>query len=549
MPVAYVPYMNFPIDDRRKTGLLPPTLGQSTRSGTDFSVPFYWNIAPNYDATFTPRYLSRRGFMLQSEFRYLRPSQSGELRTAWLPDDNDFGDDRWSLAWDHRARVSGNVRGDLIFNRVSDDEYFRDFGNTLAQSSQTHLPSQARLRYNTPDISSSIRARVYQTVDPDITSRPYERLPQVTFDYRPESSEIGPLRLQPRLDTEAVRFDHPEPQNKVTGVRLDMTPRVSLPIRRQAGYIQPSVAMRLTSYDLDQPTENQTGGEEDITRAVPVASLDTGLYFDRFFTAFDRPLWQTLEPRLFYLYVPERDQDDIPRFDTSRVEPSLFQLFSEDRFVGADRVGDANQVTLGLSSRFLDRSTGAEYFRVGIGQAYYFSDREVTLRANEEPETRDRSDLIGEVRAMLPAGFRTSAELHWDPETSQTTLAGARLSWQPEAQSVLTAGYRSRRGNDGIMEIEQGDIAAVWPLSQRLHVMGGWRYSLDEERTLESFGGLEYRDCCWSVRLVNRYYREDAEEEAERSIMLQFEFRGLASVGDQIGDFLEDTVFGYQGMR
>ncbi|MEX0731017.1 MAG: LPS-assembly protein LptD [Aquisalimonadaceae bacterium] len=549
VPVAYVPYVNFPIDDRRKSGLLPPTLGQSTRSGTDMSIPYYWNIAPNYDATIIPRFLSQRGFMLESEFRYLLPSQSGELRTAWLPNDSEADEDRWSVAWDHRATFSRNVRGDLTLNRVSDDDYFRDFGNTLSQSSRTHLATQARVRYNTPDISSTLRAQTFQTLNPDITpgNRPYQRLPQTTFRYTPAGTDLGPLQVEPGLDAEAVRFDHPEPGLRTTGVRLDMTPRLSLPIRRQAGYIQPSMAMRLTNYALDR-AGTQTGEDESLTRTTPIASLDTGLYFDRFFTAFDRPLWQTLEPRLFYLYIPRRNQDDIPVFDTGRADPSLYQLFSENRFLGADRVGDANQATLGITSRFLDRATGTEYFRAAIGQTYYFADREVTLRPGEAPESRNRSDIIGELRATLPAGLLASTELHWDPDARQSNLGGARLSWQPDVASIVTAGYRLRRIN-GEREIEQGDFAAVWPLGKRWHAFGGWRYALNEERTLESFGGLEYRDCCWAVRLINRYYREDRLEEAERSIMLQFEFRGLGNFGDDIGSFLEETVFGYQGTR
>lgn len=549
VPVAYVPYVNFPLDDRRKTGLLPPTMGRSTRSGTDLQVPFYWNIAPNYDLTLTPRYLSRRGFMLQNSFRYLRPRQSGELRTAWLPDDDLFGDDRWSVAWDHRATLSQRLRGDLTLNRVSDQDYFRDFGNNLSQSSRTHLPTQARLNYNSDNIAGGLRAQTFQTVSPDIGpgNRPYQRLPQATFSYTPEGVGLGAAWLRPRLDAEAVRFDHPRPDLRSTGTRLDLAPRVSLPVRGRAGYVNPSVAMRLTSYDLDRP-ESAPLAENRITRSLPVASLDTGLFFDRFFTAFDLPLWQTLEPRLFYLYVPERDQDNIPRFDTARAEPSLYRLFAENRFVGPDRIGDANQVTLGLTSRFLNQGSGREYFRVGVGRTYYLEDRQVTLNPGAPPETHPRSHVIGEAQASLPSGFQASAELQWDTETDRSRLGGARLSWQPSSDRVLSAGYRLRRDNRG-GELEQGDIAAVWPLQQHWHLIGGWRYSLQEKRTLESFGGLEYRDCCWSIRLVNRYYREDPAEDPERSIMLQFEFRGLGSIGDDIGSFLEDTVFGFEDMR
>jgi len=549
VPVAYVPYVNFPIDDRRKSGLLPPTIQQSTRSGTDILLPVYWNIAPNYDATLAPRYLSRRGLGLESEFRFLQPNQSGELRSSILPDDDTFGDDRWNLGLEHRARLAPGLSSALSLNRVSDEDYFRDFGNNLDQSSRTFLPSQALINYRRGNIATTARAQVYQTVNPTISpgNEPHRRLPQVNFGYTPERADLGPFWLEHRVDAEAVRFDHTAPRQRDTGTRLDLTPRISVPLDRQAGYIRPSLAMRFTSYDLDRG-EARADQDGTITRATPIASLDMGLYFDRFFTAFNRNLWQTFEPRLFYLYVPERNQDEIPLFDTGIAEPTLFQLFSEDRFLGADRVGDANQVTMGLTSRFINRDTGGEYFRVGVGQIFFFEDREVTLRPADEPDTRQRSDLIGEIRATLPAGFTADAEVHWDPDENRTNLSATRLTWQPEPRTIVSTGYRQRRDRNHRVT-EQANVAAVLPIGHRWHAVGGWRYSLDEDRTLESFGGLEYRDCCWTIRLVNRYFREDAFEDAERSILLQFEFRGLGSIGDDIDSFLENTVFGYRGMR
>ncbi len=550
VPVAYTPYANFPIDDRRKTGLLTPTISQSERTGTDLSLPFYWNIAPNYDATLIPRYMSRRGLMLGTEFRYLQNWQSGELRMTGLHDDDVFGDDRWSLSWDQRMRLWAGIRADAMVNRVSDDEYFRDFGTTLTDSSTTHLRSRGRLMYNTPDTSSRLVAEGFQTINPNIAprNRPYERLPQLLFIYQPQRFGLGAINVQTGLHTEAVRFDHPEPGLRDTGTRLDMTPRISVPYERPAGYIRPSLAMRLTSYDLDRGEPN-IDQPDTITRAVPIASLDTGLFFDRNFDAFNRGLRQTLEPRLFYLYVPRRDQDDIPLFDTGRTDQSLFRYFTENRFTGADRVGDANQVTAGLTSRFLNRADGREYFRASIGQIYYFADREITLRPGQEPETRNRSDIIGELQARLPAGFLARGEIHWDPDAEQTTLTGARLSWQPERRrTLLTAGYRTRR-EEGDLELHQGDIALIQPLGAHWLAMTGWRYDFNEDRTLEAFGGLEYRDCCWSIRLLNRYFREDAMDEPERAIMLQFEFRGLGDIGDDVDRFLEDAVFGYRDVR
>jgi len=557
-PVFYTPYVNFPIDDRRKTGLLPPTLSQSDRTGTDISVPFYWNIAPNYDATIIPRYMSKRGLMLDNEFRYLqrRFNSEGQLRVAYLPDDDEFGDDRWSVAFNHRMRLARNLGFRGEFNRVSDDEYFRDLGTSLYRSSSNNLPSEGTFTYSTTDVRARLRTQVFQNLNPDlnVANRPYERVPQVDYLFTPPRTEVSGLPVRGEFYGEAVRFDTPGRRIRDTGNRFDIAPRISMPFESAAGYIRPALTLRATSYDLDRGSLNE---DEDATvnRVLPLASIDSGLYFDRHFEGFGQNLTQTLEPRLFYAFVPYTNQDDIPLFDTGRPEPSLFQLFSENRFIGGDRVGDTNQVSLGLTSRFRNRFTGREYFRVGVGQAYYFSDRRVTAFVGDEPDTRNRSDIITETQAFLPAGFQARTEFQWDPDTSKTSLAGARLSWMPQEASashglrpVITTGYRSRYRDDQ-RRLEIGDVAAVFPISQRWSGLGGWRYDALEGQTIEAFGGLEYRDCCWSIRLVSRYFREEPQEEPDRQILLQFEFRGLGNIGDNVRDLLDETVFGYERLR
>lgn len=558
VPVFYTPYVNFPIDDRRKTGLLPPTLSQSDRTGTDISAPFYWNIAPNYDATIIPRYLSKRGMMLDNEFRYLqnRFNSEGELRVAYLPDDDEFGSDRWSVAFNHRMRLARNLRFRGEFNRVSDDEYFRDLGTSLYRSSSNNLPSEGTFTYSTTDVRARLRTQVFQNLNPDlnVANRPYERVPQLDYLFTPGRTEVGGLPLQGEFYGEAVRFDTPGRRIRDTGNRFDIAPRVSMPFESAAGYVRPALTLRATSYDLDRGSINQ-GESETVNRVLPLASIDSGLFFDRHFEGFGQNLTQTLEPRLFYLYVPYTDQDDIPLFDTGRPEPNLFQLFSENRFIGGDRVGDTNQVSLGLTSRFRHRDTGREYFRIGVGQAYFLSDRRVTAFADDDPDTRNRSDIITETQAFLPAGFQARTELQWDPSTSKTTLAGARLAWMPvnaEAshglRPVITGGYRSRFRDDQ-RRLDIADIAAVFPITRRWSGLGGWRYDSLEGQTIEAFGGLEYRDCCWSIRLVSRYFREEPQEEPDRQILLQFEFRGLGRIGDNVRDLLDETVFGYERLR
>lgn len=553
-PVLYTPYLNFPIDDRRKSGLLPPTISQSERNGADLTIPYYWNIAPNYDATLAPRYLSQRGLMLNGEFRYLQPSFSGALEGGYLPGDDQAGRDRWQVGMEHRHRFTDRLRGRLDLARVSDDEYFQDFGDSLRTSTTRHLRSRAQLRYDTRSLSGRLEGEVYQTVDADIprAGRPYRRLPRLTLNHHPGDLPLG---LRWRMDSELVRFDHPAREQRITGSRLDLAPRLSRPFVGLAGFFTPSVTLRHTQYDLDSASDPRsttldTTEDESRSRTLPVASLDTGLYFERRFSAFDRPLRQTLEPRLFYLYAPEREQSDLPLFDTGEPVPGLFQFYSENRFSGPDRIGDANQLTTGLTSRFLSRETGTEFFRVGVGQIQYFDDREVVLRGEPGPkEERTRSDVIGEARLTLPDGFQASTQVQWNPDAERTDLTGVRLSYRPAPDSIVSASYRARRDAMGDLELEQRNISAAWPVHPRWHLLGGWRYSMLEDRTLESFGGLQYRDCCWSVRLVGRYYQEEASDEPDRSVMLQFQLRGLGSLGDDVQSFLEDSMFGYGRRR
>ncbi len=552
-PVLYLPYVNFPLDDRRKSGVLPPLLRQSERTGTDLTVPVYWNIAPNYDATFRPRYMSRRGAMLGGEFRYLQPDFSGEIEGRVLPDDAVTGDNRWQTRLDHRHTFTDNLSGDLAVNRVSDDTYFRDFGTDLRASSTRHLESRAGIDYATPTLSARLDGQVYQTVDPNIdrAGRPYERLPRARVNYRPEETADGPRW---EVDSEVVRFDHATPDKRITGRRMDIAPRVAWPLATPGLFATPALSLRHTAWDLDSADDPRTPldsvADEQPSRTVPVASLDTGLILERRWQGLGRPVRQTLEPRLFYLYVPERDQSDLPRFDTGESVPGLFQFYSENRFIGRDRIGDANRLTTGLTSRFLDADSGREYLRLGVAQMHHFSDRSVVLRG--EPgaaERRDRSDVIGEARVALPAGFHATGEVQWNPDADRTSLSGLRLSYRPRADSVITTGYRARRDGAGDLELEQRDITGAWPVRENWHVLGGWRYSMLEERTLESFGGLHYRDCCWGVRLLGRYFREEAGVAPERSIMVQFELRGLGTVGDDVQQFLEDSITGFGRRR
>lgn len=533
VPVLYTPYINFPIDDRRKSGLLVPSWGNSDNSGAEFALPYYWNIAPHRDATITPRLMSKRGLQMQGEFRYLNPTNSGELGLEYLPSDNEYAnEDRTLFRIDHRGSPLPRLRTTLFGTDVSDEDYFEDLGTSLDISSITHLERRAEASYHGSGWTLTGRAQDFQTVDRSIPSvnHPYRRIPQVLFNANPLTQPYG---LEFGLASEFVQFDHDE---RVDGTRLDLYPKVSLPVGGAAWYLTPSAGVRYTTYDLNDPTT----GADDPDRTTPVASLDGGLFFERNVGLFGNDLLQTLEPRAFYLYVPNEDQADLPLFDTSLRDFSFQQMFEDNRFNGADRMGDANQLTLAVTSRLLDPATGTQHASLSLGQILYFRDREVTLAPTLPAEEQSSSNLVGEVDLRLTRSWKTIAGLQWDPHQSRTERGNVRLQYRPNPQHLWNFSYRYRAG-----DLEQIDTSALWYFTPRWHGVMRWNYELPDGELLEGLAGLEYESCCWIFRILGRSYISDTQGERNDAIMFQLELKGLTSFGDPIEALLEDGILGY----
>jgi len=537
VPVGYVPYLSFPIDDRRKTGVLQPTITDSSRNGLEIMIPYYWNIAPNLDATLFPRLISERGAQLGAEVRYLQPRHQGSLRGSYLPDDDITGTDRWELSLNQRTTPSSRLSTDLTFNRVGDEDVLRDFDSTFDLASVSHLRSQASARYRDGAFQSQLRADTYQSLVPASPERlrPYERQPELSARYNPNDGMVLGVPVRFSTGGSVVHFAHPASDQRDTATRLDLTPRLSLPYRRPAGFVEPAVSLRHTTYALSRA---ETIGPESINRTLPVASLDSGIFLDRYFGSTSRPLRQTLEPRAFYLYVPYKDQDDIPRFDTGQSSVSLSRLFAEDRFSGPDRVGDANQLALSLTSRLMDRQRGTELLRGQIGQVLYFEDREVSLTPGGRAEDRSRSELFAEGQVRLPGGFSVIGNAVWDPDAELLSSFTGRIRYTPYDNARITGSYRYRQNLEGDTTQELFDISASWPLSAAWHAIAGWTYSSLNSETLEAVGGLQYQSCCWAVRMVNRVYRDPIDEETNSTLMFQLELRGLGSLGNSLEEYL-----------
>jgi len=531
VPIFYAPVISFPVGDARKTGFLFPALGNSNKGGFDLGVPYYLNLAPNYDLTLTPFFLSRRGAGLNTEFRYLTGRSRGTIDTRFLPGDDLAGRDRrLSELW-HRTDLSERLRIEARLADASDSEYFEDFALGPAGTSITFLDRDVHLAWLGHGWRFDGRVHDYQTIDEtvDPASRPYSRLPQLSFTGLWNAAGD---RLKASLDAETTWFER---DIGVTGLRMDLTPRIALALRRPGYYIEPSAAWRLTAYRL---TDLPPGEDDAPDREAPIVSLDAGLVLERE-AGSRRQLVQTLEPRLRYTWIPYRDQDGLPLFDTALPDLNLVQLFRTNRYVGGDRLGDANELAAGLTTRLVNVETGRQYLAATVGQRFYFEDPRVTL-PGELPETRSTSNLVGEVELTAWRRWSARIAMEWDRSESNTLLGQARVQYQPRPDTVVNLGYRYREA-----VLEQWDSSVAWRFSPRWQLFARQVYSTKERQSIDRFAGFEYSGCCWGIRLIGRRYVSNRTGESDNSILLQLELKGLSSVGSRNDSFLQQGIRGY----
>jgi LPS-assembly protein len=533
VPILYSPYLSFPIGDARKTGILAPEIGTSGRSGNEIRVPFYWNIAPNYDATITPRLLTDRGLLVGSEFRYLTRTTDGEIYGEYLGSDNMFNDSRSMVHVQHRTQFESGWRNLLNYQEVSDNQYFEDLGGSLSVSSITHLDRRLSLDYHSDNWLLFVQVQDFQTIDEAIqpVDEPYQRVPQLLASgYWPD----GWLGAQVSFDGELVNFDR---DVGVTGWRLNLAPGIALPLSRSPGwFLTPAVTLDHTRYDLDNTDPDQGSAP---ARSVPIASVDMGLVLERNFNGGSTNRVMTLEPRMLYVHVPYRDQSDLPVFDTITPDLNLVSLYRTNRYLGVDRIADTDQVSIGMTSRILDTASGRELVSATIGQTRYFSISEVTLP--DEPIPIDESsDYIAEVRFGLSENLNFDVGHQWGEKDRGTTQSQARLQYRPGRNKVFNLSYRFRRDS-----LEQGDVSWSWPIAEQWNFVGRYKYSFREEEALEEFFGVEYESCCWGLRLVSRRHISTRDGTRDSSIGLQLVLKGLSSVGTAADKMLERGILGY----
>ena len=576
VPILYLPWVSFPLGNVRKSGFLFPTFGNTSRGGFQISTPYYWNIAPNADFTLEPTEYQKRGIDAGGDLRLLSRRGYSELDWDYLPNDTTYHGSRSRVRLRSVTELPDRFRLTLDGENVSDSRYFEDFSSGPEGASTAFLDRRAVLSYRSVHWNIRGMAQQFQTIDNTLplSERPYSRAPDLTVgaDYGWGPGDL----VRYGFKSEVVDFRRSGHSTAVEGWRYDFKPAVSLNLGGPGYYIRPSIAWRATQYELSHTTPGQPSAP---SRTLPIASVDTGLKLERTAGAHGRRLI-LLEPRLMYLYVPYRNQSRLPIFDTGLPDLQPVELFRTNRYVGADRVGDANQVSAGLTTRLLNARNGRQYLTATFGEEFYFATPRVRL-PGEIVRTDRRSDVVAELALTGLRHFSAHADLQWNPQASRAERADIGIQYRRSGERVINLSYRYERagieraaagtgfcgasstlasvccttaatplaGNCGI---RQAEISAAWPIGRSWSVFARGIYSLQDHEALERFVGFEYRSCCWSVRLGARRYvafRPTVAGEAvgaqDTGIYVQVELTGLASVGSAPDKFLSETIPGY----
>ncbi len=568
VPVMYIPWAAFPIDDRRRTGLLYPNISYSGRNGFDYTQPIYLNLAPNYDMTLEPRWMSRRGIQLGTEFRYLTETGRGILETEFLPSDNlttagrqdeiDSGihpdnwrkDNRGSLRFSGVQNVNRVWQARTSLNWISDPRWLEDASNNLDSISSIALQSEIGLYGRSRFWDAGVSADYWLLSDytQSETSLPYYRLPRAWFRWEQPFGH----RLVVGAETEAVRFSHTDSASRPGGSRLYLKPYITMPFEGASWYVRPTFAWRYTGYRLDdelaQSIATANGSatpNASPSSSTPITSIDAGLFFDRDTIFRGESFLHTLEPRLFYLNAPYRSQDDMPLFDTRPLTFSWGQLFRDNRYSGADRQADANQMTLALTSRMIRESDGREKLSASIGQIFYFEDSR-TVVGGEIPVEDGRSAWVADANYAINDRWTIGASYQWNPTSRSEDLASFRTRYLIGNDGIVNLSYRYRR-NPVTQEdlLQQADFSFLYPINPAWSLVGRYYYSFDERKLLEGIFGVQWESCCMAARLVARRYVRNRAGDMNDAIQFEIEFKGLGSAGPETRDRLRRGILGY----
>lgn len=588
VPIFYIPYINFSIDRQRKTGFLWPVLGVSGKWGPYFLAPFYWNMAPNYDMTITPGLLTKRGVQFSDRFRYLTPTSQGLINFSVLPDDRYFSNmqkrflndpsyaqskdpvvqaelnrleryntTRKAFFWRDDSRYNPNWSSHIDFNYVGDDYYLQDFGSNLNEVTKNQLLQEGDINFKNENWNFLGRVQTYQTLHPvneQAVLNQYRRFPQLILsgDYPDQ-----PFGLNYFIYNDVANFEIlKNPGSSIllpVGSRFHTQPGVNLPIYYSYFYIDPRLQFALTQYSLRQTSDTHTPTSK--RRALPIVDIASGLFFDRETALFNQAFQQTLEPRVYYTYIPYRNQASIPEFDTTLNTLTYDQLFNYNRFSGIDRIGDANQIGVGVTTRLIDRESGYEKMRFGIGEIIYFANRRVTLCNSENvctdnqfnPSNHWRISPISSVLNFLVVPFWSlTSNVIWNPVSKQMENSTVGLHYQRDEQRILNFGFTYARNGDvlsGVVSPEAknnlkvSDFSFSWPAIRDISVVGRWSQNWNRRHLQNLLYGLQYDTCCWSVRMVGgRAFtgidpNKNNKPQYNNEFYIQFALKGLGNIG------------------
>ncbi len=533
VPLLYTPWMDFALNNDRRSGFMGPVFGSTNSGGAELTVPYYWSIAPNFDATFSPRFIAKRGTQFNNEFRYLEPNFGGEMHVDVLSGDRVSLRDRNRFSLKHSQNLGNGFGGTLNLNHVSDDNYFRDLSDTVSGTSQTNLLREGVVTYAGGWWNASARLQRYQTLQDPLAPVvvPYRRLPQVNLNAQQTFAGASMT-----LSSEYVDFSHP---TLVNGQRLVINPSLSYPLLSDPGYfLTPKIGIHYTDFVLGA---NNTTSVTNSTRTLPIFSLDSGLMFERNDSFLGGGYVQTLEPRAYYVRIPYRDQSLLPNFDTAQAPFSLSQMFTENRFLGSDRVGDADMLTLALTSRAIDDADGTERLRVGLAERFNFKNPQVNLAT--PPDNNSRSDILMNIGGKLTRAWRLDSLVQYNPNQSQIQAYSAAARYNPEPGKLINLGYRFTRDT-----LRQMDISTQWPLFRRWQAVARGNFSLQDSRVLEALGGLEYNDDCWALRVVAQSFAT-ATQARTIGVFIQLELNDMVRLGSDPLAALRSSVSGYTKMN
>ena len=535
-PIFYSPYLSFSLHQQRKSGFITPHYGSTDKGGAELTVPYYWNIAPNRDATISPRVMTRRGVLFNNEFRYLEPTYLGEIRADLLPsDDARGGEQRWAYNVRHNHTLPSGWFGTLNLQKVSDDTYFTDLSTQIAATSQVLLPREGSIGRNgswggTGNYGVSALVQRWQTLQADPLAPvipPYNRLPQLTLS----AGRQDVLNADFDFYGHYVGFDHP---TQVNGQRTLAYPSLSLPLATTYAHVTPKLGLNVTRYAIDP----NTAGFASQTRTLPIFTTDSSVVLERPAAIGGTSFLQTLEPRLYYVYIPYKDQNRIPVFDSGQQDINFSTIYSENQYAGWDRINDANQLTLGVTSRLISADTGAERLSGGVAQRYYFETQRVTL-PGVPARTSTSSDLLAVISGAVAPHWTADAGWQYSTNFSQTQKFNVGARYQPQPGKVLNLSYR-----ETLNVLRQTDISTQWPVGRGWTALARWNFSLLDHRTLEGLAGAEYNGDCWALRVVAHRFAT-ATQQASTTFFIQLELNGVSRIGSNPLDTLKRNIGGY----